>query len=111
MGEFKPLTMQRAIRADDNLTGTQKSLLVFAALRAQSHGPDAGHVKASLELLAKDASCSAKTAGRVFGVGQTHVLSYFRRVTRRTRQVHLWFRLTPDAESAVGEEADTAAGP
>lgn len=106
MGEFKPLTMQRAIRADDKLTGTQKSLLVFAALRTASHGPDAGHVKASLEQLAKDASCSAKTAGRVFSDDQPHVMAYFRRVARRTRQVHLWFRLTPDTESAVAEDAN-----
>lgn len=109
MGEFKPLSMQRAIRADDSLTAPQKSLLVFAALRATSNGPDAGHVRASLEMLSKDASCSTKTAGRVFAEDQAHVMKYFRRVIRHTRQVNLWFHLTPDTESAVVADSDPVA--
>lgn len=101
MDEFKPLTTQRAIRADSNLTPTQKSLLVFATLRAVSHGSDAGHVRASLEKVAEDAGYSAKTAWRAFAEDQGPVLAYFRRISRHTRQVHLWFHLTPERERAT----------
>lgn len=102
MSEFKPLSAMVAIRGDDTLTSTHKHLLCMAALRATNKGPDAGKVRASLELLAQDASLASKTAERAFK--DERVLAYFQRVDRSTRRINLWFHLTtPDTESAVSD--------
>lgn len=93
----------RAVRNDKSLSTTQKGLLWCAALRADNdsdRGRTAGRVRASLELIAKDAACSAKSAERAFKEPQ--VLAYFDQVDRHTRRVGLWFHLTPDSMSGIG---------
>lgn len=105
MTEFNPLDTMRAIRDDHDLTTTHKGLLWAAVLRADNTGRDAGRVRASLELLAKDAGLSSKSAERAFR--DERVLAYFRRVERRTRQVGLWFALTPDTVSVVKQLASS----
>lgn len=92
----------RAIRSDTSLSSTQKALLWAAVLRSDNDGRDAGRVRASLDLLARDAGLSAKSAERAFKGNQANVLAYFARVERRTRRINLWFNLTtPDAESGL----------
>ena len=106
MTTFEPLTIQRAIRDDGNLTATQKHLLHVAALRADN---STGKVRASLELLAKDAGYARKSAGRAFS--EPAVVRYFARIDRQTRATHLWFHLpTRDTESPViGDTASPVA--
>lgn len=99
MARFDVLTAQRAIRDDRSLTGPQVGLLLCATLRADSRGAEPGRVRASLELLAKDAKVSDKTAQRAFR--EDPVVRYFARVERQTRSVGLWFHPTPERESAV----------
>jgi hypothetical protein len=104
---FKPLDLMRAVRDDKVLSATQRHLLHVASLRADSDsdkGREAGRVRASLELLATDAGLSSKSAERAFR--DEHVLSYFRRVERSTRQVNLWFRLR-DSGQRVRSEASS----
>lgn len=106
---FNALGIMRSIRDNPDLTSTQKALLWSAAMRADNdsaRGREAGRVRASLELLAKDAGLASKSAERAFRT--PGVLAYFARVDRSTRRVGLWFHLTtPDTESAVTPDTES----
>lgn len=87
---FDVLGTMRALRNDKSLTTTQLALLMCAVLRTDN---DSMKVRSSLELLAKDANCSEKTARTAFK--QPEVLKYFSKVDRQTRSINLWFHPTP----------------
>lgn len=107
---FKPLDTLRVIRDDDVLTSSEKTLLVFAVLRADN---TTRRVKASLRLLATDAGVGYRTARRAFEPGNGRVLRYFSQVERAPRRVDLTFNSsvgTGSTERDQGSEAATVTG-
>lgn len=86
MSKFDVLGTERAIRDDDDLTGTDAWILVCAVLRTDN---ETCKVRYNLEGLAKDAKASHKTVLRAFQKPQ--VLKYFKTVERSSRRVDLWF--------------------
>lgn len=91
MSDFRPLDMQRTIRDDGDLRGSEKGLLWAAVLRTDNK---TRKVKASLELLAKDAGLDRKTASRAFRKDNGAVMGYFEKIERCRRGVNLWFKPT-----------------
>ncbi|HWI70244.1 MAG TPA: hypothetical protein VNS88_18075 [Nitrospiraceae bacterium] len=86
---FNPLLTLRELRDDDQLTTAEFAVLVAAVLRTDNQ---TGRVRASQELLARDARISSATIKRVYRSER------FRRwfdVTKVGRQVHLtWIGVT-----------------
>jgi hypothetical protein len=89
---FRPLDMGRRLRDDPELSNTEKLVLLVATLRTNK----SGRVRASFEILAKDASLSTKSVSRVVsGTGAARYLQ----ATRHGRRVDLdWL---PDGVSSV----------
>lgn len=98
MSEFKPLSMQRAIRDDTALKKAEKALLWAAVLRTDNR---TRKVRASLELLAKDAGYHPNTAKTIFRDDNETVMRYFEKVERSRRSVNLWFHGTLDNPTSM----------
>lgn len=98
MSDFKPLDMQRAIRDDDALRGSEKGLLWAAVLRTDNR---TRKVRASLEMLAKDAGYHRNTAKATFRDDNVPVMRYFEKVERSKREVNLWFHSTVEGTVSV----------
>ena len=102
MTRFDVLGMQRAVRRDQRLTVQQKALLWAAALRADNEtgaGKQAGHVHASLQLLAKDAALTREDVSRQLREGaHPELLEHIAKVKRHPggRRVDLYLHVTQD---------------
>lgn len=103
MSDFKPLDMQRAVRADNALSKTDKPFLWAAVLRADNK---TRKVRASLELLAKDTGWHPNTAYKTFSDDNHAVMRYFEKVERTGRSVQLWFRPAVETTPAVDSQND-----
>jgi hypothetical protein len=104
--KFQPLSMQRLIRDDRSLTATEKGLLLCGVLRTDN---PTRRVRASLQVLAKDAGVGYRTARRAFAPDNNTVLRYFEKVERGKRHVNLTFAHPDDVPAARSELAVVAA--
>ncbi|MGJ9412376.1 hypothetical protein ACHAAC_06665 [Aeromicrobium sp. CF4.19] len=92
MNEFKPLDVARAIRDDEELSKVDKPFMWAATLRTDNKSRK---VRASLEMLAKDAGFHPNTAYKVFASNNKAVMRYFEQPERSARSVQLRWLSTP----------------